>query len=279
MRTIDEIYNSLLERKDTFPELSDLNSTSKVSIWRNLLWVIAFGIFIHENIFYQHKAEVLDLIDNDKAHTPLWYRNMVLDFQFGFSLIPGSDLFDNSTANDEQIAASKIIKNAAVEEPEDESVLIIKVAKDNAGIWEPLSETELAGLDFYISRVKDSGVAYRLINFLPDKLVLNLIIKRDPYVIDENGVSILNGNLPVKDSLNNFKKKLPFNGELILNKLVDELQKIEGVINPTLSYAKTSWIDAIIDDYGEYKSIYISKIPVSGYFEIDWENSNIDYVV
>lgn len=69
MRTIDEIYNSLLEKKATYPELDDLNSPSKVAIWRLLLWIFSFAVYVNERIFEQYKNEIALMIKEEKAHS------------------------------------------------------------------------------------------------------------------------------------------------------------------------------------------------------------------
>lgn len=279
MRTLDEIYNSLIEKKETYPALQSLNSTSKVSIWRLILWIFSYAIYVHEIILEEYKQEIAKLIEEEKAHTPRSYRTKSLLFQYGFSLYPDSDQFDNTGHSEEEIETSKIIKYCAVTEPIDQSRLIIKIATESGGKLLPITEDQKTAFEYYISEIRDAGVLTTVVNFRPDKLQLFIQIKRDPNVIDSNGVSILYGNEPVKDTLSKFLKVLPFNGELILNALVDRLQIIEGIINPHLIAVKTSWIDADLGDYGPWENIEISKIPISGYYEIDYENSKIEYVV
>lgn len=279
MRTLDEIYNSLLENKATYPDLDGLNSESKVSIWRLIFWVFAYGIYVHERIFEQYKKEISSMIQEEKSHTQRWYRNMALRFQYGFSLLKDDDQFNNNGYTQQQIENSKIIKYSAVTESKDQSRLIIKIATESGGKLQPITTDQKEAFESYLAEVKDAGVQTTVINFLPDKLQLFLKIKRDPNVIDSNGVSIINGNEPVKDALKKYLKELPFNGELILNHLVDRLQVIDGIINPHLIAVKTSWIDAALNNYGNFEIVEISKIPVSGYFEIDYELSKIDYVV
>lgn len=279
MRTLEEIYQSLLERKAIYPALDVLDSTSKVAIWRNMLWVFAFTVFVHEQIFNAHRIEVADIINNEKAHTPRWYKMMSMAFQYGFSLLPDSDQFNNENHTDDEIENSKIIKYCAVTESQDQSRLIIKIATESGTTLQPVTEDQKEAFEYYISETRDAGVQTTVINYLPDQLQLFFQIKRDPNVLDANGVSILYGTEPVKVALNQFMKELPFNGELILNKMVDKLQNIEGVINPHLINVKTAWIDSDAGTYGSFENIEISKIPVSGYFTIDFENSQIEYVV
>ncbi|MEG0927267.1 nucleotidyltransferase [Chryseobacterium sp.] len=279
MRTLDQIYNSILERKATYPALAGLTSASKTAIWRTLFWCFAYLVWVHEQIFDTHKKEIGLMIENEKSHTARWYRMKSLAFQYGFSLQVDSDQFDNSNSTELLIANSKIVKYCAVTEALDQSRLIIKIATENGGILQPISDEQKTSFEFYISEIRDAGVQTNVINYLPDRLQLFFKIKRDPNVIDANGVSIIKGNEPVKEALQQFMKELPFNGELVLNKMVDKLQLIEGIINPHLVNVKTAWIDPDAGSYGGFENIEISKIPISGYFSIDWNNSIIEYVV
>ncbi|WPC10730.1 hypothetical protein LEQ05_12810 [Riemerella anatipestifer] len=129
-----------------------------------------------------------------------------------------------------------------------------------------------------MSEIKDAGVKITIINYLPDILRLQMKIYRDPLVLDPNGQSILTGKKPVEDAIKAYLKKLPFNGELVLAHLVDELQKVEGVRIPNITLAESKWIDADVNDYGNFQPVDVRTIPISGYFKI--ENFNgIEYVV
>ena len=82
----------------------------------------------------------------------------------------------------------------------------------------------------------------------------------------------------MEDALKEFMRELPFNGELVLNSLIDKLQKTEGVKIPHLVSAASKWIDNDGVTYSNFENISVKKIPVSGYFEIE-NFDNIEYVV
>lgn len=278
-RTVDTIYADLLAKKESDSNLDALNSTSKTAIWRLWLYIVAYAINVLETLFDKHYSEVTEVITELKPHTMRWYRQKALAFQYGFDLITDSDVFDNGTATDEQIEASKIIKYAAITEATTESRLVLKIAtEDNAGKLAPITEGQESAFVPYIEEIKDAGVAITVINYLPDILKLNLRIYYDPLVLTSSGVSIRTGKKPVEDALNEFMKELPFNGELVLNSLIDKLQKTEGVKIPHLVQAASKWIDTALDDYGNFENISVKKIPISGYFEIE-NFDNIEYVV
>lgn len=278
-RSVDTIYADLIAKKESDSNLDVLNSTSKTAIWRLWLYILAYATNVLESLFDKHYSEVTEIITELKPHTMRWYRQKALAFQYGFDLITDSDVFDNGTATDEQIEASKIIKYAAITEATTESRLVLKIAtEDSAGKLAPITSGQESAFIPYIEEIKDAGVAITVINYLPDILKLNLSIYYDPLVLTSTGVSIRTGKKPVEEALNEFMKELPFNGELVLNSLIDKLQKTEGVKIPHLVQAASKWIDTALDDYGNFENISVKKIPISGYFEIENFDS-IEYVV
>lgn len=288
-RTINQISDSIIARIVSEPKLAGLTSSSKTSVWGLIVYCVSFGIWVLETLFDTHKAEIDTALANQKKGSKLWYRNMALAFQYGFDLITDSDQFNNIGYTAEQIEASKIIKYAAVTESDAESRLIIKVATENAAeVLAPINETEKLAFDYYIDEINYAGVKYTIINYAPDRLQLNLTIKIDPKVIDTSGTKILMsatdvGTKPVESALAEFMKELPFDGNLVLNALIDKLQKIQGVVNPILNSASTSWIDISAGGYGNLQDVYDEVLPVSGYFTWTLESGEfqtlITYVV
>ena len=277
-RTIEQINNEIIKAKESEPALAGLTSTSKVAIWRLWAYITAFVIWTLEKIFDEHKKEVSEALSEQKPHTARWYRNKALAFQYGFDLRSETDLFDNTGKSKEEIENSKIIKYSAVTEVETESRLIVKIATEQSGELQPISQGQKASFDAYINEIRDAGVRITTINYLPDILKLQMKIYRDPLVLNENGQSILTGEKPVEKAIKEYFKKLPFNGELVLAHLVDSLQQVEGVKIPHIILAESKWIDAETNGYGNFQPIEVKTIPISGYFKI--ENFNgIEYVV
>ena len=280
-RTIEQISDSIIARIVSEPKLAGLTSYSKTSVWGLIVYCVSFGIWVLETLFDTHKAEIDTALANQKKGSKLWYRNMALAFQYGFDLITDSDQFNNTGYTAEQIEARKIIKYAAVTESDAESRLIIKVATENADeVLAPINETQKLAFDYYIDEINYAGVKYTIINYAPDRLQLNLTIKIDPTVIDTSGTKILmsasdRGTKPVETALAEFMKELPFDGNLVLNALIDKLQAVEGVLNPILNSASTSWIDVNTQGYGSMQSIYGEVLPVAGYFT--WSLDNVEY--
>ena len=270
--SIKSIYS--LDENKSFDEQFSIVSFESI-----LFGIIAIAIFILESLFDNHKTEVETELSFKKPHSEKWYRQKALDFQYGFDLITDSDLFNNSGFTADQITASKIIKYSAVRQAVSESVLVLKIATETDGELSPISSSQLEAFNSYIDEIKDAGVAIRTINFLPDILKLTMKIYRDALVLDQNGVSRIDGTKPVELAILNYLKNLPFNGELVLFDLQEYIkQNAPGVIIPQIIKAETKWIDVALDDYGNFENINVRKIPVSGYFK-NQDFLNIEYVV
>ncbi len=265
MNTIEDIKKELLRAKGTKPQLSMLNdNTSKVSIWRLIFDVMAIVLFKFKKILDLNQSEITNKINTLVPHTLAWYRTKALLFQYGFDLREDSDQFDNGTATDEAIQNSKIIKQCSVNESDD-GRLIVKVAKEVDNEFEALEPQELNNLKKYLQEIKDAGVRLTIISFLPDKLKLGITIRYNPLLLDGNGVCLRTGKEPVKDAIKSYLKKLPFDGELSLMKLIDEIQKVDGVEDLKLTNALTSWING--SSYEPYQIINMSVLPKSGWFK------------
>lgn len=251
---------------------------SLVSFENILFEVIAWCVYGHEQIIDTHKKEVDDALRNQKSGTLPWYRTKALNFQYGFDLFSESDVYNNGIANDETIQNSKIIKYAAVNESDVESRVIVKIATEIDGELKPITPQQQNSFEAYLNEIRYAGVRITVVNYLPDMLYPNLTIYRDPLLLDANGMSILNGNFPVNDAINEYMKELPFDGEFVIQAFVDKLQKVEGVKIAHVNYLDTTWIDPATQGYGALQRITVKTIPQSGYFKVPNFNM-ISYVV
>lgn len=249
---------------------------SKVSLENFSFSIVASAIFLLDLKFDTHDKEVKEVIQNDKTHRPSWYVTQAKKFQYGFPLIPDTDKYDNTGFTATQVADSMIVKYAAATPGGGQ--VYIKIAKEISGVLAPLSSAEKIAFDGYAKEFIDMGVKYIIVNHLPDILLLNIQIFRDPLVLDNTGMSILNANYPVQDAINEYMKELPFNGELVLAHLIDKLQLVEGVVIPNLVNAESQSIDINTGVYNPAVPITVKTIPESGYFSIP-DFNNITYVV
>ena len=275
-RSIQEIQELIYQAKTQEPALNELNSTSKVAIWRLWVYIISVAIWSLEKLFDLHRTDIDRRLLELKPHTARWYRNKALAFQYGFDLLPDSDKFNNVGHSEEQIEASKIVKYSAVVESINEGRLIVKIATEQGDTLRPITEAQKMSFEAYLATIKDAGVRLSVVNYKPDILHLRMKIVYDPLMLDSNGQSITNAFKPVERAIKDYLKNLPFNGELVLAHLIDALQHEEGVKIPHLVLAQSKNINSG-GEYGAFETIEISKIPTAGYFTIDNFN-DITYI-
>ncbi len=79
-------------------------------------------------------------------------------------------------------------------------------------------------------------------------------------------------NTPVITAINEFLYTLEFNGELILTKLIDYLQNVEGVKIPKLRQAYSKYGSF---DYQVIDETYIAR---AGYMRLDLDTTQINYL-
>lgn len=275
-RSIQDIQRLIYAQKAQEPALENLNSTSKVAMWRLWVYIISVAIWSLEKLFDLHRTDINKRLTELKPHTARWYRSKALAFQYGFSLSLESDKYNNQWLTDEQIEASKIIKYSAVVESKNEGRLIVKIAGEQGDTLQPITDVQRKSFEAYLQEIKDAGVRLSVVNYQPDVLHLQMKIVYDPLVLDSNGQSITKATKPVEETIKSYLKRLPFNGELVLAHLIDALQQAEGVKIPHLVLAQSKNITSS-GEYGAFETIEISKIPTAGYFTIDNYN-DITYI-
>lgn len=285
-KTFAEILTELISSKEANPVLSVLSSNSKSSKWKQLLEIVALAIYNFQLAVVLHLQEIQDLIASQKVFNLRRYRAETLRFQYGFDLMEESDEFKNTfiengveiEATAEQIEASKIIKYAACNRviAQGKVRIVIKIAPEN--MEEIFPDEVLTAFGKYIEEIAPAGDYVAFVNYLPDLLRFSFKIKYDPKVLLSNGMHIVNGNFPVQDSINNFLKNLPFDGELSVQKLESAILASEGVEDLQTNLVESKWIDPTVNGYGIYQPINMSKIPISGRFKV--ENFNgLQYII
>lgn len=274
-RTIQEIYDEIITEKETFSSLNslvpnpdtaqtfltDLTSSSKVAFWRLIFWVMAVAIWSHEQIFEQHKLEIEARGDELITGTKRWYRNEVLNFQYGDSLIWDSTNLKYKYADGS--TGPKIVTNASVLEVG--AQLRIKVAKDDgAGGLTPLSATEETAFETYVNKIKFAGTNISITNINADFLKIVLNISYDPLTLSSTGELISTpGTFPVIDAVNNYITGLPFDGVFNLTKFIDAVQLADGVIDAYLTSSEAK------SGAGSYASTGQNYTANAGYLQID----------
>jgi hypothetical protein len=268
-RTIAEIQQQIITAKSSYNSLNLLNSPSRVAEWYTWTFIMATCLWTLEKLFDVHVTLVRDTLAKDKSHTLRWYQNKALFFQYGSALPDGDDVYNNSLLTATQIEEQQIIKQSAA--VEDNGIVTVKVAKEVSGELEPLVLAEYNAFNSYMQELKDAGVTLQCISFAGDKLKLKLDILYDAQVLDVNGARLDGSNgTPVKNAIKTYLRNLPFNGVFRIDKLVDALQAVEGVIIPTVITAQ-----AAKNDVNDYVFVNIQYQPYSGFLRI-WNDVDLE---
>lgn len=261
-RTITQIQDDIINRIAGTTELAQLNSSSKVAVWRLWTYIVAVSIWALENLFDLHKSEVTTMINEKAPHSLRWYANKARAFQYGSELAYEADYYDNTALTEDQVAEQQIIAFSAV--VEQAKGLRLKVARIVENDLNALDAQQLESFSTYMNRIKDAGVTPLIIESLPpDSLKLELVIYYNPLVLGSDG-SRLDGTNPdpVGNRVREYLKNLPFNGTLVLAYLVDALQQVDGVVIPHIVHAEAK--------YGElpYTAFDVKYNPDAGYLRI-----------
>mgnify|MGYP001235222826 CR=1 FL=1 len=263
-RTIGEIYNVMINEKLTKSYLStlqpsidnhqtflnDLASSSKVAIWRCFIWLVAFQTYIFEQIMVNYRNEIDELIDNSYVGSIKWYIAKAKEFQYGDSLVIG----DNYNIGYTTIDTDKQICEFAAGE-EISGTFYLKVRRKDTDIF---SIPEMEAFTEYINQIKFAGTRIEIRNLEPNLAKIYIEIIYNPeYILDDIKTNVYN-------AINNYIENIEFNSTFYVNKLIDSLQSIEGVIDPQFNWTNSK----IYGDSG-YQSFTYSYKPTSGYMRID----------
>ena len=233
MRTIEQIKESIAAdfmRNEHVAELfaftpgdSFTAHFSKVSVIGILFYIFAVAAWTLEKLFDTYKGEMDTRIEEIIPHRPRWYRDKVLAFMKGKTLIADTDRYDTTAMTEDAIAAVRVVKHAVAVENRDASLLTIKVAGEKDGKRCRLDAETEAQLAAYIAEIKDAGVRTALVNTDPDRFSCQVEIYYDPMLVAETVETAC------REAVREYIENLPFNGEYTNMALVDALQAVEGV--------------------------------------------------
>jgi len=260
-QSTQEIYDAIIAEKESgnYPELDELNSTSKVSIWRLWVWIFAFFSRNIEILFDQLKEWVISYFATRQVGTLIWWITELKKFQYGDELELISGVFQYATIDVEK----QITSQAAIEE--ENKVLKIKVAKLVNEELSPFSSDEKLAIEGYISKIKLPGTFITVISQDAGELDLNLRIYYNPEISQTTIQS--NTEAAIKDYLSS----IVFNGKFVVNDMIDQLQLLSGVENPVfLSGTATEEFVAEPINIGDY---YVSD---AGFFKLN--SVNIQFI-
>ena len=264
MKTTEEIFNEIISEKENgnYTELDELNSTSKVSVYRLMIYIFSFfSKTIHE-LFESFKIYIEEVFAKNQHGTLLWWIKEIKAFQFGDMLVFTDGIFKYENIDE----AKQIVKRVALETLN--FVLVFKVAtEDGSGNLIPLDTAQKNALQSYINKIKFPGTYTSVISANADDLKINLRMYYNAEVSEAELDTL------IEEATNSYIKNIVFNGSFNITELTDKLQKVKAIVNPIVkeSFVKASGTPAsnyvLIEDY--YKAD-------AGYFTIS--ELNIEYI-
>lgn len=298
--TINEIQTQILEAAAGTTELPatavltqneqatipNLTSTSKVSVFRLIVYVVATVAWSLRKLWAILSADIEARIAVSRPFSRGWYTQTALNYQHGQQL-PENGIYDNTGLTIAEIEAKKIVAKAAVVEGtiNGHGILRIKVAKDNAGVLAPLDAGELIGFSEYINLMGAAGISVASSSAEADRLKVVYKLYYDPTILNNLGERLDGTNAtPVIAALKNYlkdKNARDFNGELSLDQLNDVVENVPGITDVFIqsaasAYAGFSYGD--INAQGNIGPFTEFRQPQSGYFKLDQAASVFQYL-
>ncbi len=270
-QSFEEIIEDMNQAQAEYPELNDLSSPSSVSVWGHIKKMFALLSLTLQKGFDSFRAEIDAKIISQQIGTLPWYVDTVKKFQYGDQL----NVEDNNVGYGVLDPEKQIIAQASATEVTTGGYteLLIKAVKSSeAGDLEPLSINEKDALEEYISKIKFAGVKTSLVSAVADVIRLEMTVELNLLMVNSDGSKIGEAtSFPVQEAIEEYFKKLPFDGVLYWTKLIDHLQLMPEVKDAVIT---ASWsvlgVTAI-----PFSRLYRSY---SGHLILD-ENSTINYVV
>ena len=247
---------------------------SPISIESVLFYIVASCIWVLECLFDRHTEEVETRIEALRPHTLRWYVSKTLEYMHNgkFVLTDGvvaADYYDVAGLTETEIEKKRIVKYAVA--TESNTQVFIKVAK--------LTPNELSGLEYYLSQIKDAGVAIKVLNEPADKMNVELVVLYDPSVLTAEYLtpddadeeirelkitSIDNDAEVITAAVQEVIARLPFNGEYRNSDLMAAVQAVKGV-----EVADIAVVEVCANGSENYTPVVGYRRPYSGYYELN----------
>jgi hypothetical protein len=260
-RSINDIQSEIINQKNNYASLNDLNSPSATAIWRLWTFVVATAIHLHEVLWDTFRIELITIVNRGSFGSEGWLVRKAFEFQYD-SVTPQVLDVDVNTFEAKYVVEDpnlRIITRASCSSSPDGSIAL-KVVKGVSPNLVPLVTDELDAMKSYIDRIKMAGQRVNVLSNLPDRLYIDL----DIYYDAQNNLNIVRNN--IKAAINTYLNELDFDGVVYYQRVVDAIQSVPGVndvvINEMAGRAQT--------DSFEARTIFIKDyFPSSGYLILE----------
>jgi hypothetical protein len=207
---------------DTVTQLrAEVNAGSKVSVWRLLMWVVAYASKLQQDLFDRFKVEVADLAKDGHFGTRRWFVAKAKLFQVGHTLV----FTDLDAGYDTIDVPARIVTHAAVVELA--NVVVVKVAKAQGTGLAKLTTPELVAVNDYFQELRPP--------------VQVTVLTADPDLLRLTGTVVYDGQVPlggvqsaVQAAITQYLRTLDFGGVVRLTDLKEAMVAAFGVVDVRL---------------------------------------------
>lgn len=263
-----ELKNQLLPNSGTLENLdsllADLNSTSKVAIWRLWAWITATFAWIVDVSFDKTRVELQYIADNAIVGNNRWIVDVAKDFRYNTITNNMSPLVINNKTK------ASIYENEALQPNEIRPISVATVIKSNAGFtnlllaktvnneFVKLNVNEINAFRNYITKYKQfAGTNIQINSQDGDILKYNLSIRFDFTMGTPNPVQT------IKNAIYLACKNIEFNGKLQRLILDDAIQQVPGVMGINGTYSARGFDNLIFIGFQDFYQTLSGYINVS----------------
>lgn len=234
--TVAQIEQGLIDNLQADPVLYDptnavvtkrgLISTSKVSLWRHYLNIIAIALGLESQARDLFKEDIEIIIANTTSPTASWWAAKVREFQYDALVTQVVQLNANFAPYYPVVnPLLRIITQVSIISPASKQIQV-KVAKSSPPT--PLSGSEIAALQSYLDIITPADIAPNIVTLDADKLwIVGTVYYNGAYqgIIQASVIA----------ALNDFCINLPFDGVIKVSAIEDAIQAVPGVTDVVIT--------------------------------------------
>lgn len=242
---------------------------SAVSLENLLFYIVAACHYVLESIFEKFTQDVEQKISRAVVASIPWYFDKAKAFQYGDALVLNPRTFGYEYAKVD--TSKQLVKYVAVRDRGASIEMLVSAEQDGKPI--PLSDEVLTAFKHYINAIKIAGVVINVRTRKADELTIAVKVVVDPLKINRQGVDIASSEKVVEHAIENYLADIVYGGTFNKTKLVDAIQRVDGVVDVVLGTCKYKAGD-------EFKEIAGNNYTaVGGSFIAVGLDKTIEYVV
>lgn len=279
-RSISEIKRTMTDafmQDEAIRDAYDLSSAktrfadcfSAVSLENLLFYIVAACHYVLESIFEKFTQDVEQKISRAVVASIPWYFDKAKAFQYGDALVLNPRTFGYEYAKVD--TSKQRVKYVAVRDRGASIEMLVSAEED--GKPTPLSDDILTAFKHYINAIKIAGVVINVRTRKADELTIAVKVVVDPLKINRQGIDIASSEKVVEHAIENYLADIVYGGTFNKTKLVDAIQRVDGVVDVVLGICKYKAGD-------EFKEIAGNNYTaVGGSFIAVGLDKTIEYVV